>query len=168
MTITVDQEGNRVIPNVAPETSLLIERTKDQKPGFMFTYADLKALGIDVRGGGYGYLASARHILLRDYGLLLETVKGVGVRVANPEQKLDAMGSTMRRIPRTLRKAGRISQAIDYASLPEQRRPEYNARTAVLGSLKLLAAASSIKKVEGQTASGQSLSSKEVLGLFTR
>lgn len=166
MTITVDQTGKRVIPNVAIETSLIVEQFKGKAPGAAATWKELSDLiGRDARTSGMGYLQTARRILLREYGILLETVRGEGVRIADDAGKLSASSRDMGSARRALGRASRKLEAVEPSKLTDDQRKEFHARTSVLGALRLLATPHAVGRVV-KIAEGQTLPPAAVLGIF--
>lgn len=145
---SVDQTGRRVIPNVSIEASLLVEKFKSQAPMVETAYGELTGLLGCSMEMLHRYISTTRRILLRDHAVYLETVRGVGVRVANDSGKLNAGARDMGSARRALGRASRKLESVEYKNLTAEERREYNARGSVLGALKLLGASSAVKRLE--------------------
>lgn len=164
---TVDQSGNRVIPNVSIEASLLVDAFKGMPAGHQIGYAELSAMiGRDIQHN-FGYLSTARRILHREHGMLIETVKGVGVRVATESGKLAASRRDMQASRRAIRRAASKLEITEYEALTEDEKREFNARSSLIGGLSLLAAPAAMKRVEKEL-TGSALPSAATLELFKR
>lgn len=163
----IDQSGNRVIPNVSIEASLIVGAFKDRAPGFMLRYEEIDTLiGREIRQSR-GYLTTARRILAREHGMLIETVLNEGVRVATEDGKVNASRQAIKGMDRQRRKGMRILDITDAQKLSESVRREYNAQTALLGSLRLLTTPTAVKKI-AEASPDAILPSASVLGLFSK
>lgn len=169
LRVVVDEAGTRQFPNVSIETSLLVKYFKDKEAGFVATYADLNSLiGRDIRQRqAYGYFSSARRILLRDHDMVLETVRGTGIRIATDGEKVNASGRDVGSARRALRRASRKLTAADYKALTDEQKRDYNVKAAHIGALRLMAAPTAAKKIEKEGAR-DILPTAKVLELFQR
>lgn len=164
---TVDQSGKRVIPTVSIETSLIVEAFKDKPIGYECGYKEISDLiGRDILRNR-SYLYSAKRILLREHDILLDTLKGSGVRIASEPEKMAASGRDMSTGRRAFKRATNKLEAVSYSALTDEQKKEYNARTSVIGALQLLAASSAVKKIEREIG-GEALPSAKTLEIFKR
>lgn len=167
---TIDPTGARSIPNVSLETKAIVDYLAARPEGSTVTYIALEELiGRPVTAGtqGYGYLASARKILLRDHGVLIDSEPKVGVRVCTNAEKLLVSGRDVQRARRAVKRSGQKLRSVEYARLDDGQKREWNARMSIAGALELLAAPRAVAKVE-KVIADHALPSAKTLELFQK
>ena len=165
---TIDPSGARAIPQVAMETGLLVELFAAEKQGAVVSYktmADLIGRPVTPGTRGYGYLQSAKRILLRDHEVVLDAEPKVGVRVCTDAEKLTVAGRDVKKASRAVKRSGQKLRAVEYAALTDDQKREWNARMSLTGALSLLAAPATYKQVE-KVVTDHALPSARVLDLF--
>lgn len=164
----IDQSGNRAFPQTALETRLLVEEVSKGPEGRVITYGEMeKLIGRPVKTGtrGYGYLQSAKRILLRDHDILLDAEPKVGIRICTNSEKLTVAGRDIRKAGRAVKRSGQKLRSVAYDQLTDAEKREWNARSSLAGALNLLAAPAAAKKV-AEAVNGSQLPSAKVLELF--
>jgi len=167
---TVDPTGARSIPSVSLETKALVDFFSAKPEGTTVTFAEMEELiGRPVMHGssGYGYLQSARRILLRDHGLLIDAEPKVGVRVCTNEEKLLVSGRDVKRARRAVKRSGQKLRAVDYNRLTDEKKREWNGRMSWASALELLSAPKAAKRIE-MAVTDHALPSAKTLQLFQK
>jgi hypothetical protein len=167
-TNTIDPTGARSIPNVAIETRMLVDLVKDKPEGTTISYAEMeKEIGRPVtpQTTGYGYLASAKRILLRDHGILIDAEPKVGVRVCTNEEKMLVAGRDVKRARRAVKRSGQKLRSVEYDRLTDEQKRDFNSRMSLAGALELLSAPKAVAKV-AQIITDHALPSAKTLELF--
>lgn len=156
------------IPSVSVEVSLIVEKIAANRDSAQtFTYDDVSSwIGRNVLENR-GYLASARHILFREHGILIETVRKVGVRIATNSGILGAGVRGVDKSRNALRRSKKFFDAVEYASLSDDEKKTYVGHVSAVNTLALLAKPASIRKVAEQGGDGP-LPSATVLALFQK
>jgi hypothetical protein len=154
------------IPPVSTETGLIVHKIASNPANTQtISYAELSALiGRDIRANR-GFLNSARHILFRDHGILVETVRNVGVRIASNSGVMNAGIRDVSASRRALKRAARKFDAVEIAALTEEERKTYTGHVAMVNALQLLSKPSSVRKV-AEKSEGSPLPSASVLDMF--
>jgi hypothetical protein len=165
---TIDPTGARSFPNIAIETKMIIDHLKDKPEGAIVTYAELASLiGRSVMPGerGYGYVQSAKRILLRDFNVVVDSEPKVGFKVCTNDEKMTVSGRDLKRARRATRRSEQKLDAVNYARLGDKSKKEWNARKSVLGALNLMNTPKAVQRVEAAI-EGQILPSAKTLELF--
>lgn len=165
---TVDPTGARSIPNVAIETKLLVDLIKDKEEGTTISYAEMEqCIGRSVKSGtqGYGYLSSAKRILLRDHGVLVDAEPKVGIRVCTNEEKMIVAQRDVKRARRAVKRSGQKLRSVEYQRLTEDQKKDFNSRMSLAGALELLSAPKAVEKV-AKIIADHTLPSAKILELF--
>ena len=155
-----------IIPSVSVETGLIVSKISAAPSSAQtITYGELSALiGRDI-AANRGFLASARRILFRDHGILIETVRNVGVRIASNSGIMDAGIRDVSASRRALKRASRKFDAVEISALSEEERKTYTGHVATVNALQLLSKPSSVRKVT-ERSEGSPLPSASVLAMF--
>lgn len=155
-----------IIPSVSVETNLIVDKIAANRTSTQtFTYLELSGLiGRDILGNR-GFLTSARRILFRDHGVLIETVRKVGVRIASNAGVMNAGIRDVGASRRALKRASRKFDAVEVAALTEEERKSYTGHVATVNTLQLLSKPSSVRKVV-EKSEGSPLPSASVLEMF--
>ena len=108
------EQKKRSIPELSVDTQELMRALDRLLPGETATYKSLSdIIGRDVQGQARGLLNSARNILLREEGKVLECVQKVGIKLLTRLEVPSVGRSTTARIRRmsqkTLRKLATVS-----------------------------------------------------------
>lgn len=105
----------------ALDTKLLIERLLELAPATLVTYAELsELLGRNITGGTSN-LTSARRYIQREYSIVTDVVRGVGVKRLTSEGILGIQEPTKKRINRAVKRCRqKIALAKDDELTPEQ------------------------------------------------
>ena len=167
---TVDPTGARSIPMVAPETKLLVEFLSTKMEGTTIKYEELEELiGRPIRAGstGYGYLTSAKRILLRDHGKLIDAEPKIGIRVCTNEEKMLVSGRDVKRARRAVKRSGQKLRSVDYDRLTDDKKVEWNASMSLTDCLVFLSAPKAIARVE-KAITDHVLPSAKTLMLFQK
>lgn len=157
---------NPIIPSVSVETGLIVDKIASNPSSTQtISYTEISALiGRDILANR-GFLASARRILFRDRGILIETVRNVGVRIASNSGVMHAGIRDVSASRRALKRASRKFDAVEIAALSEEERKTYTGHVATVNALQLLSKPSSVRKV-AEKSEGSPLPSASVLEMF--
>lgn len=169
-TTTIDQSGSRSIPNVAIETRTLVDLIKAKPPGTTVTYADMEAaIGRSVRPGkiGYSYLLSAKRILRRDHGVVIDAERKVGVRVCTDAEKIAVSDRYVKRSRSAVKTSSKTLEAVDYERLSPAEKRGFLARQSRVAVIDLFTKPSAVQRIE-ERVSTQALPSAETLELFRK
>lgn len=167
---TIDPTGARSIPNIALETKTLVDFLKAKPEGTTIPYAELNELigrPTEVGGSGHGYLSSARRILLRDHGILVDAEPKIGIRVCTNDEKIIVAGRDVSRARRAVKRSGQKLRSVEYARLDDGQKRNWNARMSMVGALELLSAPKAVERVE-KIITDHALPSARTLELFQK
>jgi hypothetical protein len=166
----IDPTGTRSIPNVRPETKLLVAFLRG-RVGQTIPY---KQYGEDLIGRsakpgsiGYRYLSSARRILLRDHGIVIDAEPKVGIRVCTPEEKVDVMAHHFGKSRRQLKHSRHIGTATEYDELSDTKKKKWNTYMTVITTTELFTTPAAVRKIEA-VVTDRVLPSAKILDLFKR
>lgn len=128
-------------------TRAVMLRLAQLRQGELATWEELSAVlsaeaghPIDAQTDGRHYVARARHRLLRDKGMALECLTGVGVKWLTPDEVVRLGPQYRQKINRASRRGqqklrlGLTPQ--QYQKLGDHQKAEYNASLAILGFLE--------------------------------
>lgn len=160
------ERTNLTIPAVSVEVNLIVDKIAANRTSTQtFTYGELSNLiGRDILTNR-DKLSSARRILFRDHGILIETVRKVGVRIASNSGVMNAGIRDVGASRRALRRASHKFDAVEVATLSEEERKSYTGHVATVNTLQLLAKPSSVRKI-AEKSGGSPLPSASVLEMF--
>lgn len=161
-----NEQGRQVIPDLSVEVSLIVTKIAAAPNSTQtITYGELSALvGRDILQKRE-WLTSARRILFRDHGILIETVRKVGVRIADNAGIMNAGIRDVSSSRRALKRASRKFDAVEPAALSEEDRKNYTGHVATVNALQLLSKPSSVRKVV-EKSEGAPLPSASILEMF--
>ena len=133
-------------------TKTLASLLEEVSIGETISYQRLsEAISMDVQNGAYGYRASAQNFLRREYGIVFDVQRGIGlIRVGGPgktdvaESKIRRGVSAFGRAKRTLATVGRA----EYQAMTNRQKAEWNSTTAVVGLMEITASAKVRRKIE--------------------
>ncbi len=137
------------------ETRLCIDRLKEMIKGELVPYEEWNQLtGLNVQyngpGGGYNILLSARTICLRDYQVVTDAVRGVGIKRLIDKEAIDEGGhGTFLKIRRVSKKGVAKIQATNFMELPNDYRLKHNAALSLHGVMRLIASPKTLDRVNG-------------------
>lgn len=167
---TIDPTGARSIPNVAIETKMLVDLLSPKPEGSTVTYAEMEqCIGRPVtpQTQGYSYLASAKRILLRDHGILVDAEPKVGVRICTNEEKLLVSGRHVKRARRAVKRSGQTLRSVEVDRLTDEQRRDLYGRMSIVTGLELLAAPSAVARI-AKVVTDHALPSAKTLDLFRK
>lgn len=132
-------------------------------------YAELSAAigGRDVRGDAHGILATARRNVEKDHEMLIETVRGEGIRQSRAVSGV--LEQTVKHIGRVSRRASsRVVNAASHQEMTEQERVQVGVQLSVLGVIMQCSRAKAQKVLEAKVRANQAkeLPTAETLRLF--
>lgn len=147
-----DTQGRRA-PNFSTsiETTLLVDRIKHMQPGDLFTYSDCTQLiGQDVQAEARHILQSARRICQREYQIVTDAERNVGIRRATDIE----LTSSGYRIFSGLRRAAkrgidRVTSVANFAALPDEEKIRHNATVSALAVIRVMAKPKSVDRIAG-------------------
>lgn len=142
----------RTIAQVSAETVALIRRMAEMNIGDTITYADMnKIISGNVQGKQRHCIETARKHLMNDKQMVFETIPKIGViRVSDSKIVSNSSGS-INRIGRSAKRAMAKLACADYNKLDQGEKMKHNTNAAMLGTLRFMTQASSIKKLETNT-----------------
>lgn len=141
--------GCKTISEIGIETRMLYDALKDVVVGGTVTYSALSEIaGRDVRGDGYGSLTTARRMCQREHQMVFSAVRGVGLRRLDDGQIVDATDGDILRIRRAAKRGVERLACADYKGLPDEKKPMFNAKAAILGTLAQHSGLSQVKQIE--------------------
>ena len=119
----------------SPDAQIIADKLKahaEESPEDVLLYQDISAtVRRDVQNGANHLLQTAKRIVLREEGLVYETVKGVGIKLVPPTEMHRVAESHLKRSGRSARRGLKKLGTVDVAKLDTDNR----ARTAALATL---------------------------------
>lgn len=164
-------EEKKTIPSISIEAQELIKRMLEAEVGDIIPYDELNELCMgDVRNGKAWALNTARRNVLRDYQMVFQVVRGVGIKRANDGEIIDEAGQGLTRIHRRIgRDMQKLMAVAEYDKLPPAKKVQFNARISQLGALYLITKTSTAKRIEGRVLEAdKKLSLPETLEIFKK
>lgn len=149
---------------------MLVDFLATKPEGTTIAYTAMNELigrPVDPTSEGYRYLTSARRILLRDHGIVIDAEPKVGVRVCTNEEKILVSNRDLARGRRAVKRSRQKLTAVQYDQLSDGKKREWNARMSMLGALELMAAPKAVARVE-KAIEGHVLPSARTLELFKK
>lgn len=137
------------IPEMSIDTRMLADAMRDLASGDTITYAALSALiGRDVCAVARHVLASARNVVMRDDGIVTESVMNVGIKRLTSAEVVGATGDAVRRrIRNASKRAVRKLSSVAYDTLTPELKTKHNTDMSVLGVIAHCAKDSSTKRI---------------------
>lgn len=110
---------NKTIPAMSADALTLVKYLKDHSTA---TYAELNKVipGRNVRGKDRYVLGAAIKRLLNEHGIVILTVRGVGVKHAEDVEKTTLSESMRKQVYRKAKRCRRQMETVDYAKLETQ------------------------------------------------
>lgn len=146
-----NQSTRRLFPELSIETRLLIDLLIVQPPGTDIEYEVLeKIIGLPISGGnrkGYGHLTTARRVLMRDRGIVVDVNPSVGVHICTEIEKINVSERDLMRSHRASRNARRKLTAVEYQTLDEDEKRRWNSRMSVVAVLDLFSGKRAMEKI---------------------
>lgn len=149
------------------ETYRLVELLSELHPGEAYTYRQLsEAMGMEIVGITPSF-QSAKRLVFREYGVVLETMYGEGVRRLTDEEIVEnSRRGTLTVSRRASQESKRLAQ-VDFASLSEEQRRTYTTHQSILGAIQAISSARGIATVRNNVIGEmRQLPIKETLDLF--
>ncbi len=161
---------HKPIPTISAEASILHNRLRKLKPGETVTYVELsRTCGMDVTTDkGRGRLETARQAALREDGFVIESVRGLGVKRLEDEEKLAIGDQVRKRTRRAAVRAGRkLSRIDDYEALTREQKSELNAHRTYVGAVALFSTAAARRQVRELTdQANDTIAARKALEMF--
>lgn len=148
-TIGTITEGRSAPFSVSIETTLLVERIKTMAQGDLVTYRDLtKLVGQDVQGEARHILQSARRICQREYQVVTDAERNVGIRRLT-DVELTTSGLQVFAGLRRAAKRGidRVTAVSDFNALPDEEKIRHNATVSALAVIRVMARPKSVDRI---------------------
>jgi len=145
------QEGRSPPFSISIETTLLIERIKALKAGELLSYRDLnKLIGQDVQGEARHILQSARRICQREYQVVTDAERNVGVRRATDVELTTSGIHVFARLRRAAKRGiERVTSVSDFDALPDAEKIRHNATVSALAVMRHMAKPKSVDRIMG-------------------
>ena len=142
-------DGPRTLAEVAVETRLIYEKLQTVQVGDVVTYAELSDMcGRVVDGDARGLLETARKWCMRDHQMVFSSVRGVGLVRLSDTQIVNGADQDIGRVRRQAQRGMAKLACASYEHLPEDMKPEFNAKAAILGTLVQHSNPAQIKQVQ--------------------
>lgn len=144
------QKRKPTIRELAYDTRLLYDQLKGLPFGEVLPYeAMTKLLGRDIRDEAHGNLQSARRMLLNHDGIVIGTVRKVGVKKLNDQEIVITGEDASKHVRRSARRALRRLAAVrDYEALPAESKISHNTFASALAAVVALAKPAGLKRIE--------------------
>jgi hypothetical protein len=122
--------------------------------GDIVTYDILsKSIGRDVRTIARGILDTARKKVLNDRQIVFGTVRGAGLRRLTDEETVDTGEQTLASVRGATRRGMRRITAVDFDSLPNEKKILHNVYASLFGTLSHFSRAKSVKALSENASS---------------
>lgn len=133
------------------EAQVLFDELIKAEVGHVVTYGTLDdVVGGDVRKKFHGALATARRKALREKRMVFSAIANLGLQRMTDVEIVDGAKADVRRIRRTAHRAAAKLTAVDFASLPNDKKVEHNAQLSVLGVIDQFSSKSALKITESR------------------
>jgi hypothetical protein len=146
-----DPSLKRLFPDLSIESRLLIDHLSAQPPGTDVRYEVLeKIIGLPISGGnrkGYHHLTTARRVLMRDRGIVIDVNPGVGIHICTENEKINVSERDLLRSHRASRNARKKLTAVEYEALSEDEKKRWNSRMSVVAVLDLFSGKRALEKI---------------------
>lgn len=154
MALTIQSDGkkdpsNRTLFRLSIEARLLRDFFRGLKDGETRAYVELsEIIGCDIRTSGRGALRTARDIVLREDGIVIDVVPNVGVKRVNDSEKIAGAVVVNGRIRNAARRSmARLQAVSDFDKLSEADKLTHNATASVMAAHDLMGKQRSIDKI---------------------
>jgi hypothetical protein len=144
------QDGRSPRFSVSIETTLLVERIKQMKPGDLMTYRDCtKLIGQDVQGEARHILQSARRICQREYQVVTDAETNIGIRRATDVEVTTGAFQIFSRLRRAARRGIDRVTSVDFDGLPDAEKIRHNATISALRVMEVMGKPKSVDRISG-------------------
>jgi hypothetical protein len=139
------------VPGLHVNSSILVDRLKQGKPGDILTDEQLTALiGVSTKPGckGYAFLSTAIKRCLNEHKVVWKRTRGAWcIKCLIPDEIMLTAKDNSKKIHRISNRSIRMIDTVDPATMPAEKRGEYFARSAQFGTLKLFSEKSTHEKL---------------------
>jgi hypothetical protein len=166
-----DPSSKRLFPDLSIESRLLIDHLSVQPQGTDVKYEVLEAIiGMPITGkdrSGYHHLTTARRVLMRDKGIVVDVNPGVGVHICTESEKINVSERDLMRSHRASRNARKKLTAVEYQALSEDEKKRWNSRMSVVAVLDLFSGKRALERITS-TIEDHPLPAAKTLELFRK
>lgn len=137
--------------SVTIETTLLIERIKKMQPNEILTYQECNSLiDQDVQAEARHILQSARRICQREYQVVTDAERNVGIRRLTDIEITNSGLRTFSGLRRMAKRGmNRITSVSDFDALPDAEKVRHNANLSALALVRLVTRPKSVDRLMG-------------------
>lgn len=159
MTITIH--------SMADETRALIEAMKEAYVGQTFTYDQLsKIAGVRVNGTFPG-LQTVRKRLLKDYGIVLAAVRGIGLKRLSDTEILSTGKGVRSSLRRKSSRSLEDHSKVDFKNLDRKGQQSFVAHTSLMGAINMATRERQFERVQQDVRQGERrIPAEEIFQLF--
>jgi hypothetical protein len=145
------QQGRSAPFSTSIETTLLVERIKKMKPSELVAYDELNQLiGQDVQGDARHILQSARHICQREYQIVTDAERNLGIKRATDIELTNSGLRLFTHIRRAAKRGiDRVTSVSDFNALPDAEKIRHNATVSALALVQAMTRPKSIDRIAG-------------------
>lgn len=149
--------SKRSIPELSIDTQTLERALLTVAVGEVVGYESLsKLIGRNVQNGATHLLQSARRRVQRDHHIVFEPVRGEGLKRLDDEGKARSGESALAKIRSTARRGQEKLLCVDdFDSLSNDAKIKHNLSLSVLGALRQVAKATTMKRLEGKVSNSK-------------
>lgn len=145
--------ANKAIGEQKIETQRIVKLLSALSDGETLTYAEIdRAVGCDVRAVCAHLIRSARKVVERDQMVIIDTVKGVGLKRLVPGQAIGVIKATRQRVQKAAKRGFVRSAHIAYESLTKEEQQKLNAERTVLAFTSEVGKTKTVEALESKTA----------------
>ena len=125
---------------LSADSKTLAQRLREVTVGETVPYSVLSAaIARDVCADGRGALQTARRLVLKEYRMVFDAVRGEGLRRLTDVQIVSLSDKARDHIRRTSRKTARALTCVDYDAMPRDVQTKHNTALSMLGVIGELA-----------------------------
>lgn len=165
-------ENNRSISEISIFSQDLIRFLGEKEIGVLIPYEDLSnVIGFDITDSkGRGYLETAKRRLLKDEGMVFETVRGMGIKLLSDEEIAKTTGKSYLKSVRSKgRKAKLKNQSVDYENLTTEAKIDHQCTMSILALMNHVTKRSSINEIKNKVEeTTEQISQKETLKMLRK
>ncbi len=144
---------SRTIGATSADTRIIYKRLMTAVEGELVTYQELSDLiERDVQTIARGALNTARGMCEREHRIVFDVVVNEGIKRLANNQIPSVADKRLTHIRKTAKRTLRTMACVNYAELPKDQQPTYNARLGILGVLAEAAKPKAITAIESQSA----------------
>ena len=147
----------RTIPEINLDSLTLYKQIENAKQGDEFTYAMLsESIGRNVQKEARGNLKTAIAMVLREKGLVFDTIRNVGTKCLNDDEIPGIALGVIKHVRKiTLRTAKKIVCVKNFDSLPVDKKIQHNTMLTIMIFMSKTAKQKRIKQIEDKVAQTQ-------------